>query len=306
MNILYSACDWLTENIDSVCLSSFTTILRHYTQSPSWKGKDFGWTLLESISGEYHLLENDEKLPSIGLLIHSLRDYSRSDGFYQFLDQCFQQCYRKSVVYYDARVALKHNHSASELEGDGCDVDLLLVAIADQWPFLVQTGTEFVVMETTKWLVQYLDLLMHAGRNHDQLSIIRDRIQRNTRYGDCCTALTRALGDGNSWNIQQLLHSPDDAADQEDVRTVTTERVPAHEVLLADQLLLVEPPEEDEDHKVVCQWSQESIREVVCEGTLGELMLCLSSQHADIRTQTLNALRELRDKFKVSPPESML
>ncbi|KAL8832293.1 MAG: hypothetical protein Q9191_000347 [Dirinaria sp. TL-2023a] len=285
---------------DSVCLSSFTIILRHYTQSPSRKRKDFGWTLLESVSGEYRLLQNDEKLPSIDLLIHSLRNCPRSDGFYQFLDQCFQQCYRKSVVYYDTRVALKHNHSASGLEGDGCDVDLLLMAIADQWPFLVQAGTESVVTEATKWLVQYFDLLMHAGRSHDQLSLIRDRIQKNTRYGDCCTALMRALGDGNSWNIQQILQSLDEAAEQEDLGTVTTERVLAHEVLLAEQLISAAPPEEDEDHKALSQWSQESIPEVVLEGTLGELMLCLSSQHAEIRIQTLNALRKLRDKFKHS------
>ena len=262
--------------------------------------------MLESVSEEDHLLENDEEFPSIDLLIHSLRDCSHSDDFYQFLDQCFQQCYRKSVVYFDARVVLKRNHSASEVERDRCDVDLFLVAIADQWPFLIQAGTESVVMETTKWLVQYLDLLMRAGRRHDQLSLIRDRIQRNTRNENRRSTLTRALEDDNAWNIQQLFNSLEEATKQNDVRKVTTGMVSAHEVLLADQLILSGPPKEDEDHRVLSQWSQEGIPEVVLEGTLGELILCLSSQHADIRMQTLNALRKIRDKLKVSHAKSML
>ena len=203
-------------------------------------------------------------------------------------------------MYYEAREAFKRKLPASTIQDSGCEVDLLLVAVADQWTYLIQAGTDSAVFEMTKWLVQYLDLLMHAERRRDLLSLIKDEIEKNTAHEDCRIALTRALTGEDRLDIQQLMLEFEEA-EQGDVSAVSIGKTSGHEVLLSDQPIIEEPPKEDEDHKVLSRWSQESIPELVLEGTLGDLMLCLSSQHADIRTQTLNALRRCRDILKVSP-----
>ena len=111
-------------------------------------------TLLQSVSEEYHILSYADGLPSIDILTYSLRSIDRTEAsneFYRFLDSCILQCSRKSVLYHETRKSLTAQQESAARKASICDIDLLAVAVADQWPFLVKDTHSHVVLSIAEW-----------------------------------------------------------------------------------------------------------------------------------------------------------
>ena len=283
-------------------------------------------------------MEYDDGIPSIDILCECLRkskDYGSLHEVYLFFDHCFSQCSRKSVVYHEARVALIDQLVEEPSGVTGSNIDLLMIVIADQWPFVVKDATPSAILNITNLLVDYLNASMQAGRDHGLLAAIRDRIREDTEDKDCRTLLEGALNlsfkparVGKCGHIHeatgpaieggarsesdpegQSASESESFADSENYLDYESEsgsesNPPDEEFdqgpASRDNILLQGPREEEDDHRVLNQWSREMIPEVVLEGTLGELILCLCSKYMDIRRQALKGLRTLRDVMKVS------
>ena len=319
-------------------LSPFTTVLRIYVEKGESAQDDSLRTLLRSVAEDDHLVEYNDEIPSIDILCECLRksrDHGSLHEVYLFFDHCFSQCSRKSVIYHEARVALIE-HLLEEPSGvTGNNIDLLMIVIADQWRFVVKTATPSAILNITKLLVDYLNASMQAGRDTGLLAAIRHRIREDTEDKECRALLEGALNlsfksahvgkcghiheatgpaikggarsesdpEGQSVSesesfadSENYLDYESEAKSESDPPDENFDKGPASR----DNILLQGPPEEDDDHRVLNQWSRETIPEVVLEGTLGELILCLCSKYMDIRRQALKGLRTLRDGMKVS------
>ena len=196
---------------------------------------------------------------------------------------------------------MKAQHSSKFEESQKENIDLLLIAIADQWPFLKRASNSAVIGSISRWLVSYLDLSKHAGRNLELLYIIRDEILHSTEDAAARSMLAQALQDPLSKDTPKFFQSHKIRTDKAYELTKNSETASISRHSEQDLSLHLEPPKEDENHQVLMRWAKESIPDIVLAGTIGELTMCLCSQHEDVRRQALDALRKFRNSLKVCP-----
>lgn len=289
--------------LEHAVLSPFTTLLRLHCSGESLREDESLRNVLQLISEENHILSCND-VPSIDVLIHSLQSSPALIEIYEYIDNCTIQLIRKTVKYHEQLLSLSVENNAI-LEGfQRADVDLLMIAITDQWPFLVKASTPVALEGVTKWIVSYLNLSRQAGRDVKLLLILRDAIKQNTKDKANRSALAQALevpsseAPKNALEITRLQRS--EGCSLLDV----PQRAGVIESPEGEVLLKLEPPKENDNHKILTRWTLESIPEIVLDGTLGDLTLCLCSQFKDIRRQALSALHKVGKSLKVRQPKA--
>jgi len=303
-----SIIDYPLTSPDRMPLSSFSTILRMHVQSPGSAQNDPIRSLLRSTVEENHILECNEQIPSFNILLYSLqKSESRelSNEVYSFLDDCILNCSRKSVIYHEYRTNLRVQLRVVSTETTGCHVDLLMIAILSQWSFFTKAAAPSAILGVARWLATFLEVSSQAGRDRELLEAICGHLNEATDDNHSCAVLKQArnsLCTSTSTEKAAQLHK---AMEQGKERAHTYE-ISDEEAEQQDYPLPEAPPEENDDHKVLMQWSREPIPEVILEGTLRELILCLCSEHWDIRKQALNSLCTFRESVKVSNIRSTL
>lgn len=289
-------------SLDNVPLSSFSTILRMHVQSPEAAQNDPIRSLLRSIAEDNHILECNEQIPSFNVLLYSLQksEFRKSSSeIYSFLDDCILECSRKSVIYHEYRTTLHFQRGLVSNETTGFHVDLLMIAILTQWSFFVKAAAPSAILSVARWFATYLEISLQAGRDRGLLEAICGHIEETTDDKDSCAVLQQARNtlstSTSTEELAQLHKAMKQGKEHAHIYEISDE-----EAEQLDYPLPEAPPEEDVNHKVLMQWSREPIPEVILEGTLGELILCLCSEHWDIRKQALNNLCIFRESVKVS------
>ena len=259
--------------------------------------------LLQVISEDNQILAPGESR-SVDFLRESLRKSPASTGVYGFLDKCILNVVRKSVIYYEQ----VHGdcNSASKPENFGkATVDLLSAAIADQWPFLVKASTLEVASSVATWIVQFLNLSMHAGRDHHYLVSIRDQMIQSIEDQAIRSTLGQALRAPFSpfSKLQNQSKSRKEDVLCED-RCYSRDYEAADVITGSEEAFFsgVEPLREREEHRVLSRWVHEGIPEIVLNGTIGEIAICLCSTLEEVRKQAFGALRKIGALLKVCYP----
>ena len=281
-------------------LSPLTTLLRLYCRETPLSRDNLSKDLLQQILEKTHILSCN-KILSIDLLSHSLLETQASIEIYHFLDNCFLQLVQKVVIYHERMASLKAEHSSKFEKAQKERFDLLLIAIADQWPFLRRVSKSAVVGSISRWLVSYFDLSKQAGRNLELLYLIRDEILQSTEDATAQSMFAQALQAPLSKDTTTFFQSNKTCQDKADKVTENSETTNISRPSGQELSLHLEPPKEDQNHQVLMRWTKERIPDVVLEGTIGELIMCLCSQHEDVRRQALDALRKFRNSLKVCP-----
>ena len=235
------------------------------------------------------------------LLSHSLLDAQSSMEVYQFIDNCLLQLIQKDVIYYEQIGSPKAEHKSQFKESQRGDIDLLMIAIADQWPFLRRASNSAVVRSISRWLVSYLNLSKQAGRNPELLYVIRDKIMQSTEDVTVLSMFAQALQARSSKVTPDNFLSNETRQNKVDKLIENSKSASISRDSQQEPFLQLEPPKQDENHQVLVRWAKESIPDIVLAGTIGELTMCLCSQHNDIRRQALDALRKFRNSLKVRP-----
>lgn len=253
--------------------------------------------LLRSLGKDSALLRPDTQVVSIDVLVLSLRttqEWVASNSLYSFLDNCILRFVRKPVKYYDNLTSLL----AAAPEGiDTTNVDLLLITILEQWHFYLTTAAPAAVRNVAEWLVRYLDFLMRCGCNFIVLSQIRDSLAAEVKDEDCHALLQNALKNSTESSIDELKDKYESMSEMQ-VKAVTL-HTPADDLVLTGPAMPPPPPEEDENHLGLNKWTLRNVPDAVGDGSVAELILCLCSEHQDIRKQALVGLRTLVQKIKV-------
>ena len=292
--------------VENMFLSPFTTALRLYVGSHQWNAHNTLRVLLQSIVRERAFLEPDTHVSSLDLLVLSLkesRDWQASDTLYEFLDNCVLRFVKKSVKYYDALTDLSEDVRSSQIHSGG--IDLLLIVILEQWPFLIKAATASEATKVAVWLAHYFDLLMGGGRDLTLLSRIRDRLKYKATDKECRAILEKALRepvglekcsellitDRSSYTIQNQDRTPHDLP----------EKSPSPELSIPPG-----PPQEDQDHTGLHKWAQKDIQDAIMDGSVEDLFFCFCSKHGEIRKQALSSLSNFMSKLEVCaiPPST--
>lgn len=295
---------------ESMRLSPFTMVLRLYLDrvGAGAISEQLG-TLLNAVATESQILRSNTSRPSLDGLVLSLQDsedWKASCRVFEFLDHCILHLVRRPVHYYDILVELI---AAAKLDVNPGDyqVDLLLIAIMDQWRFMVESADAPTVTNVSIWLVRFIENMNLTNDYHEEtpvrdgttklLSQIHDRLKPGIQDVYCRAMFERVLEERSVvGTLRQLVSAKTINETGQLSRLVDSplEAPPKLEVALPSG-----PEEEQEDHPGLHQLTRYEVQEAISEGHVKALILCLCSKHVGIRKQALTGVRAFMTRLKV-------
>jgi len=301
----------LTELTEQMWLSPFTTLLKLYvdrrqvhTDSRQLR------TLLVSVVQEHQFLDFSDGMLSLDVLVLTLQDsdqWKASNTVFEFLDNCILRLVRKPVHYYDTFSDLVATTSGA-METNDTDIDLLMIAIMEQWPFLAKFADEESVTNVATWLVRYIESSWLRMRNKDEarlhhgflgvLAQIRDKIAILVNNEACRSMLNRTLSDPPELGLS-IESATDISISEQERDEKPRSRVESREPEPCVNQVPPGPPEEHEDHPGLNRWTRENILDAISDGAIEELLLCLCSKYAEIRQQASASIGTFMAKLEV-------
>ena len=262
----------------------------------------------ESVAVSSQILNSHYSLNALNLSLQDFGSWKASDSVFDFLDNCILRLVRNLVHYYDLASSLVL-HMEHKVEPSDIGIDLLLVAVMEQWPFLAKSVDPATLQNVSLWLVRYVEAVkltlshdgsdMHGSATANLFPHIKSQIRTKTEDKAC----QRILGSG--WVDPLKLGISKEAvkvaiANHEATVAELDSRTQQETPEISGNLVPSGPPQEDEDHPGLTRWSREDISDAISEGAVGDLFLCLCSQYVEIRKQALSSVDALIRKLEVS------
>lgn len=295
---------------ESMRLSPFTMLLRLYLDRvrAGTISEQLG-TLLNAVATESQILRSNTSRASLDGLVLSLQDFEdwkASGRVFEFLDHCILHLVRRPIHYYDILVELVAAAKLDVRPGD-YQVDLLLIAIMDQWRFMVESADAPTVTNVSIWLVRFIEEMDLTNDCHENtpvrdgiiklLSQIHDRLKPGIQDIYCHAMFERVLVERSLvGTLRQLVtaRTINETGQMSRLVDPPLTAPPKLEVALPSG-----PEEEHEDHPGLHQWTRHEVQEAISEGHVKELILCLCSKHVEIRKQALTGVRAFMTRLKV-------
>ena len=264
--------------------------------------------VVQSIAIENQLLNSRHSLNALNLSLQDFGSWKASDNVFEFLDNCILRLVRNLIHYYDLASSLvlpkEHRVDSSDIR-----IDLLLVAVMEQWHFLAKSVDSATLQNVSLWLIRYIAAVrltlsydggdMDGSGTADLLSQIKTRIRTKTEDKSCRRIFRSGWEDPLEFGISKQAMEVAAANIEETVRQLGTQTQPETPEISAN-LVPSGPPQEDEDHPGLNRWSRADIGDAISEGAIGDLFLCLCSQYVEIRKQALSSVEALMRKLEVS------
>ena len=269
--------------------------------------------VLMSVVKESQILHVDESMLSMDILIHSLgsdKTWSPSQTLFEFLDNCIVRVARKPVHYYDVISTLAAN-SGSTPEASGAShlhLDLLLFAVVEQWQFLVERADNSSAVNVATWLLRYIELSSlrvrqcSSTQSYEEvrrlLVAVRDQLGMDVKIKTCRPLFRKSLKDPPELGLSiKSLIDPCNVND----RQMNGNFLHDDEVqpTLLPEPPLFDVPQEQESHFGLTKWARENIQDAITDGAVGELFLCLSSKHTEIRQQAVTGVIRFMGQLEV-------
>ena len=263
---------------------------------------------LNSIVEKSQMTYSQKSFDALTRSLQAFNDHTVSDIVFEFIDDCYSRLSKKPIRYYD-KLSCLHAVAETGLGANDSQIDLFLVVVFEQFPFIVTNTDVQTMTHISSWLARYIELIWVTICDNNSilpnsgdgkiLSLIRDELSIILDDENCKNKLAKALKqpsdntvlDDSSifpehieqGSISSLLHAVVDASSQ------------SLSVLASSK-----PPEESRDHYVLISWSREDMLDAISEGSVPELFLCLCSQHTEIRKQGLDEIRAFMARLEVS------
>ncbi|KAF2771516.1 hypothetical protein EJ03DRAFT_381359 [Teratosphaeria nubilosa] len=213
---------------------------------------------------------------------------SEKGDVWTFLDECMARASRQPVKYVDqleAAVSSPHKVTDSVLPG------LLSAAVVEQAPFAI---TQSNVVAWVNTFLQAMTLLDHCGvqgwdASSRKLAIVRMRGDLSKQYADVFSSTGEPAEQIMTVLQAASLPEPGFAESTEHVKVESQPALP-----------FSAPPPESDNHPELFRWAQKDLGIAIEDGDIDALIVCLSSQHIDIRRQAHAQLRILATKLQSS------
>ncbi|KAK1814196.1 hypothetical protein LTR12_011394 [Friedmanniomyces endolithicus] len=234
--------------------------------------------LLVARSGVDKLSSETHEFSELEALVASLVDVHGEDGeTWAFVDDCMARATRQPVKYADQiDVAVA---SSNDVGSSTAPLGLLATVMAEQTHFVA--GNTRIVHCVAK----YLGLLCSVKRPSKAAVVLHGSM--------------RGLVDGAT------METVDNDALLAKARLVEPPMTNPSENHLTEKasISFVPPPAESDNHPEILRWSQKDLATALEDNDIDALILCLSSQHPDVRRQALVQLRHLFAKLQASAIE---
>lgn len=267
--------------------SPFVTLLRLHTKQ---SGNALIRIMLGDVLREQGLLNDagdaDKASPLEALVASVAALDDDNDSVYTFLDDCLSRGSRQPVKYLDSLDQQKRQSTA-----DSMTPSLLVEVIREQAPFAAEKLSGTSRASVMAWMQQLLSLLALTS---DAGSLL-DSITANI------TKLIGGKKSKQSTDLSQLLAQVRIASTEES-QSGPTESFSEGDVNQA--LPFPSVPIESPNHPEIFKWQQKDLDIAIEDGDIDALMLCLCSEHTDIRHQARVQLNNLVGKVQASDLET--
>lgn len=262
--------------------SAFTSIFRVFINASNRDSLQEIATLLSTVLVENSILQGSSAS------FHSLLSSFEGSGSEQlpsqlgFFDNCACRLTKKPVHYQDLIGSLSGSAPGP--------VSPLFAAISEQWPFVVKNGDGAVESPVGSWIAQALGKFKQAGENTRALKSVRDSCSEATENKKTKSVLKKAL--------KGVEETEDDDVKMHDAAKDTSQAFPTKEQKVDLEDIFGPLPTEGTIHNALQRWEKDDLEVSVEQGRVAELMLCLCSEHEEVRRQAFSNLTRFMVKLK--------
>lgn len=264
--------------------SPFTSILKVLMDTSDKTSSRRISALLQTVLVESSVLQSS---PQAFTSVLSSLENSESDTLHQklvFFDNCVSRVAKKPVHYLDL---------LQSLSPDSGTVSALVAAIVEQWPFVVKAGDAANEAAIGSWIASLLGNLKQAGESIKVLKAARDALAEATETRKTKSLLKKCLK-GNDADLDDKME-----IDSDSNSPTESQKPPTVDL---DEIFGFLPTE-GITHNALNKWEREEIEEAVDQDHIAELMLCVCSEHEEVRRQAFANLMRFMAKLKESKYE---
>lgn len=260
--------------------------------------------LLGDVLRDHDMLQMETHPDGLDVLLASLApscgSASPPQQVLDFIDDCCARFIKGSIKYFDDLDALRLRLATQDSPRG--PFSPLLMTIVEQWPFKGGKPEKGNPAEPlAQWLSKLLYLLKLVGEDDALIEGVRDSLASSSN-----SAYQQVLKDSFLWKMgkekaKQALKAAtgaDFSGSERSVASPTPQRQKTKTVK-EEAIDLELPPQEDSKHGGLHRWRKKDIEESIDDGDIGELLLCLCSQHTEIRLQAISNIRQLLGKIEV-------
>jgi nucleolar pre-ribosomal-associated protein 1 len=267
----------------SMQYSPFTSILKVLMGTSDKDSSRRISTLLKTVLIENSVLQSS---PHAFVSILSSLENSEGDALHQqlvFFDNCVSRVAKKPVHYLDMLESLSEDVSET--------ASALVAVVVEQWPFVVKSGDASTEAAVGAWIASLLGNLKQAGESTIVLKAARDSLVEATETKKIRSLLKKSLKEAEDAENEDKMD-----IDSDSKTPVSSDKTPAVDL---DEIFGFLPTE-GTTHNALHKWEREDLDEAVDQGHIAELMLCLCSQHEEVRRQAFSGIIRFMSKLKES------
>lgn len=239
--------------------------------------------------------DNSASLEVIIASLHNSQNRNSSARVFVFLDKCIIRFVQKSVKYYEDMNLLSKVYTVTNTPSWSRRISPLFATLVEQWPYVVKSGEESERLEIAQWLARYIGYSKQLVGDNTVLATVRDKLVNHATDHKCRALLEQAFQEQRKGgfpedqqiSIQQLLP---ESVKQDPQPTASDTSI---------EELLQGPQAEDEDHSGLRRWMRKDVQEAIDDGDIGELVICVCSEHEEIRKQALRNIEKFMTKLEV-------
>ena len=263
--------------------------------------------LLQSVIEGNAILQQKTKISPLDALLVSLgqnRDQNANVALYKFIDNCVLRLVRKPLKYCGDIADLAGAVVPSTIRSKFPQpLSLLLVVILEQLPFVLKTVIADDFQKIVTWLAIYLGASKIIGESTVALRSIQEEVLHFLQDKTILVQFENALESSRSLQLPPIFRTSEGEA-------LGSRK---HQDLGSSAPFPATSPEKHSelkvraqlsgpfyDYTVLSRWKHEDMREVIENGGLVQLILCLSSENEEIRLQVINHLRLLMTHLEVN------
>ncbi|KAF2497049.1 hypothetical protein BU16DRAFT_549344 [Lophium mytilinum] len=281
---------------ESLGYSPFMSLLKLTADTANGGSYEGIKSLLTGIIRDHGFLQLETQPSALDALIASLQastDFATGVQL-EFLDECCNRFIKKPIKYQDDFDALATLEPSLTPHGP---FSIILLTMIEQWAYKLKAqSAQDDVAVIGHWLPKFLYLLKKIGEDDGLLRLTVDAFGNASdkasqkAFNDCLRV------ENNEWADKFLLVGSTTSTDEAMVTSLDA-------LTTSDQLAPVDlelPPKEDQNHPGLDRWRRKDLEEILEDRDVGELLLCLCSQHVGIRLQAVTNIKQLIAKIEAA------
>jgi nucleolar pre-ribosomal-associated protein 1 len=263
--------------------SALTSILKVLIETSDKDSSKEIENLLTTILKENSIIQS---FPAFSSLRSSFDATESESIHYQlaFFDNCACRIAKKPVHYDDLLSSLT--------EGENKPTSLIVAAITEQWPFVAKNGNAAAEFAVCTWIARVFGKLKQAGEDPKTLKAARDSVLQTIESKQLKSTIKNALKDTAEAASKDGMSQDGVSRSEANAQKDKAAQVDLREIFGT-------LPTESKTHNELHKWEKEELEIAVEQGRISDLMLCLCSEHGEVRRQAFANLNRFMAKLRV-------